>query len=96
MTLVDPNHTKNNLIANILANNSVLNESNSDTIFSFRSLSDIENARRNLPIWSISPGPTACQFFMAPVPPACANCHVIIGTNRVVPDICPFSFFQIN
>lgn len=97
LSLANPIHTKNSLIANILANNDVINEANSNYIFSFRSFSDIEHARRNIPVWSKSLGPGYCEVtHINPVPPACAKCHVIIGTNRLVPDIAPINFFQMD
>jgi hypothetical protein len=91
-SLVNPAFTKAALVAHVIANNGqelVANEA-----FGFRTMAELHECKETVPLWAISLGPQCCAIQGIPVPDPVARAMLVVGTNRVIPDVSLFSFFQ--
>jgi len=86
-------HDKAALVQIIVGNGGV-DSTGLGTVFSFRTLADINACCGALPAWSRSVGPIfAAQLGVGYTPPL-AEAHVILATHKVQPDISINAFFR--
>jgi hypothetical protein len=92
LVAANPAHTKGALIDSIVAQGGIQNVEGK--VFGFRSAEDFSRARVDRPLWAATLGPVNCALVGMAVQDPVATAVLVLGTNRVLPDILEEPFFQ--
>jgi hypothetical protein len=89
----NPQHTKLSLIQH-MEQYHANNVDNSGYIFTFARTEDYGSCRANLPPWAMSIGPVTAQLTNSQPQEPVGSLYLILGTQRIVPEILKEFFFQ--